>query len=374
MSLFRHLRVRLFLTYLLVITVGALTVLMVVSLLASSFFEGHLGRMGMGPGPMAEMMESGRQELVDAFAASVGTALLVGAGAAVLTAGLAAVLLGRYLLGPLEAVRAATRRLAAGDYREPVPVPSEVELAALARDVNALAQALAATEGRRVRLLSEVAHELRTPLTTIEGYMEGLIDGVLPPTGETYAAVADEAGRLKRLADDLALLSRAEEGVIPLQPEDTDLGEIAARAAERLRPQYDDQEVDLVVDIIGLSLPVRADPDRIAQVFTNLLGNALTHTPSGGTVAVRGGQEDSKAWVEVADTGRGIPPEELERIFERFHRAAGGGAEAGRGIGLTIARSITRAHGGEVTAASQGVGHGATFRVAIPLRRAGNRS
>lgn len=373
MSLFRHLRVRLFLTYLLVITVGALTVLMVVSLLASSFFEGHLGRMGMGPGPMTDMMESGRQELVDAFAASVGTALLVGAGAAVIIAGLAAVLLGRYLLGPLEAVRAATRRLAAGDYREPVPVPSEVELAALARDVNALAQALAATEERRVRLLSEVAHELRTPLTTIEGYMEGLIDGVLPPTGETYAAVADEAGRLKRLADDLALLSRAEEGVIPLQLVDTDLGEIAARAAERLRPQYDDQEVDLLVDT-GTSLPVRADPDRVAQVFTNLLGNALTHTPSGGSVTVRGGQEDGTAWVEVADTGRGIPPEELERIFERFHRAPGGGGESGRGIGLTIARSITRAHGGEVTAVSQGVDHGATFRVTIPLRRAVNRS
>ncbi len=366
MSPFRRLGVRLFISYLVVIAVGALSVLIVASLLATTIFAGHLERMGMEPGAMGGMMAAGPQELRDAFAASVGPALLVGAGASIVSAGLAAVLLGRYLLGPLQAVRAATRRLAAGDYRGRVPVPSEVELAALARDVNALAEALAATEERRVRLIGDVAHELRTPLTTIEGYMEGLIDGLLPASGETYAAVADEAGRLKRLADDLSLLSRVEEGAMPLSLEDTDLGEISRRAAERLRPQFDDQHIHLVIGQ-PQPLPIRADPGRLAQVFTNLLGNALAHTPAGGTVTVRGGRDGDLAWVEVADTGRGIPAAELGRIFERFYRVAG--APSGRGIGLTIARSLTRAHGGEVTAASPGPGHGATFRASVPLRR-----
>jgi len=363
----RRFGVRLFLSYLLVIGVGALTLLVAGSLLAASFFEGRLHEMrGIGMGGMSGIMG---EELRRAFADSVQAAFLLAAAATVLAAGIAAAIVGRRLLRPLEEVRAATHRLAAGDYRHPVPVPPETELAALADDVNALAQALATTERRRIRLIDEVAHELRTPLTTIEGYMEGLIDGVLPPNEETFAAVADEAARLKRLADDLSQLSRAEEGTFRLELRDVDLMAVAARAAERLRPQFDDRGVDLDV-AAGPPLPVRVDPDRLAQVFTNLLGNALVQTPRGGSVSVRGGEEGPSAFVDVVDTGVGIPPDKLERIFDRFYRLRGvAGESTGRGIGLTIARGIARAHTGDLRASSAGLGQGARFRVTMPLAR-----
>jgi signal transduction histidine kinase len=363
MNLSRYLRVRLFLSYLLVIAVGALAALVVTSLLAPSFFQGHLQRMGRGPLGMGAMMAA---EIDAAFASSVQTALVVGVGLSVVAAGLMAALAGRRILRPLDHVRQATRKLAAGDYRHRVPVPTEVELAALATDVNILGEALDRTERRRVELIGEVAHELRTPLTTIEGYMEGLIDGMLPATPETFLAVADEASRLKRLADDLSLLSRTEERALALELRNADVAAVVARAAERLRPQFESRGVDLQLVAPGAALPVRVDPDRISQVLTNLLGNALTHTPPGGTVTVTTGARDHTTWVDITDTGRGLHADELDRIFERFYRGTDNEGSVGRGLGLTIARGIARAHGGDIVASSPGPGHGATFRVTLP--------
>jgi signal transduction histidine kinase len=362
MNATRHLRVRLFLSYLLVIAVGALAALVVTSLLAPPFFHDHLQRMGRGPAGMGAMVAD---EIDDAFASSVQTALLIGVGLSLIGAGLMAVFAGRRVLRPLDDVREATRRLAAGDYGHRVPVPTEVELAALATDVNTLGETLDRTEHRRVELIGEVAHELRTPLTTIEGFMEGLIDGLLPATQETFLAVADEASRLKRLADDLSMVSRTEEGALALELHDTDLTTVVARAAERLRPQFESRGVDLEL-VAGSPLPVHVDPDRISQVFTNLLGNALTHTPSGGAVTVTAGAGHHTAWVDITDTGRGLHADELDRIFERFYRGSDNEGSAGRGLGLTIARGITRAHGGDIVASSPGPGQGATFRVTLP--------
>ncbi len=362
MNVLRRLRVRLFLSYLLVIAVGALAMLVVASLLAPSFFQGHLQRMGHGPAGIGAAMIA---ELEEGFSSSVGTALLIGVGVAVVGAGLMAAFVGRRLLRPLGQVREATRRMAGGDYRQRVPIPAEAELAALAADVNTLGEALDQTERHRVELIGEVAHELRTPLTTIEGYMEGLIDDVLPATEETFAAVADEASRLKRLADDLSALSQAEEGALSLDLHHADLGELATRAAERLRPQFDYKGVALRLPE-GPPLPVDVDSDRISQVFTNILGNALTHTPSGGSVSVEFGTKDEITWVSITDTGPGMPAGDVQRIFERFYRGVGNRNSSGRGIGLTIARGIIRAHNGDIDATSPGPEKGSTFRVTLP--------
>ena len=365
MRVFRRLRARLFLSYLLVIAVGSLAMLLVSSLVAPSLFQDHLQRMGHGPAGMGAAMIA---EVEEGFASSVATALAVGVAVALVAAGLMAVFVGYKLLRPLEEVREATRRMAEGDYRQRVPTPAETELAALASDVNTLGEALDQTERRRVALIAEVAHELRTPLTTIEGYMEGLIDGVLPASDETFTAVAEEAARLKRLADDLSALSRAEEGADALDLADADLVELANRAAERLRPQFEFKGVELEL-AAEASLPVRVDTDRMSQVFTNILGNALSYTPSGGTVTVTAGTGDGMVWVDITDTGRGIAADDLGRIFERFYRGSADGETPGRGIGLTIARAIARAHGGDITATSPGPGRGSTFRVLLPARR-----
>jgi histidine kinase len=243
-------------------------------------------------------------------------------------------------------------------------MPTETELALLAADVNALAGALEETEHARARLISEVSHELRNPLSTIEGYMEGLIDGVIEPDDATFASVADEAARMKRIIADLSLLSRLEEGALPIERVAVDLVEVATAVADRLRPQFAEKGVRLLTPP-RVQLPVLGDRDRLAQVFTNLIGNALGHTPAGGSVSVSGRVDGDHCEIAVVDTGEGIDPADLEQVFDRFFRAEGA-ERLGTGIGLTIARSIVRAHDGEIEAASDGPGHGATFSVRIP--------
>jgi histidine kinase len=169
------------------------------------------------------------------------------------------------------------------------------------------------------------------------------------------------------LTSDLALLSRAEEGALVLDIAANELGDIARSAAERLRPQFLDQDVTLAVGPLP-PLPVAVDADRLAQVFTNLVGNALAHTPAGGRVWLTGGIGDDRCVIAVHDTGAGIPPDQLENIFDRFHRGEGAtSGYGGSGIGLTIARTIVRAHGGELNAESGGPGRGSTFTVQLPV-------
>lgn len=360
-----RLPVRLFASYAVVVLVGAAVSYVTVRLLAPQLFENRMDMMGSG----SRMMGGGTPSSVhSAFLSALDTALVVGVLASVAAAAGIAVVVTRRLLQPLDAVRAATRQIAAGRYDASVPLPSEPELAELASDVNALAGALAATERRRTQLIGEVAHELRTPLTSLDGYVEGMIDGVFAADAHTLASVSAELRRLHRLADDLSSLSRAEEQRLELDRGDADLADLVRRAAERLAPQFEDAELELVVDAAA-PVPVHVDPDRITQVLTNLLGNALVATPSGGTVTVRAGRSGARAEAVVTDTGVGLAADDTERVFERFYRAPGQLRRShGSGIGLTIARGIARAHGGDLTASSAGPGQGATFTLTLPLR------
>ncbi|MFD4523501.1 sensor histidine kinase [Streptomyces sp. NPDC058470] len=290
----------------------------------------------------------------------------IGFWTGVAAAVLAAVVLSRFLVRPLDTIRAATRRLAEGRYDTVLELPSEPGLAALVNDVNTLAAALADTERRRARLVSEIAHEMRTPITILHGQIEGMADGIFTPDDAMFASLSDDLDRLRRLASDLSSLSRVEEGAFALHCEDADVAALARATAERLRPQYDDQRVALTVTADS---PVIAfcDPDRIAQVLVNLLGNALIACDAHGAVSVSVHSEDEpqpRVIVRVTDDGVGIPGHDLNRIFSRFERIEHPGRPApagGSGIGLTIARGIARAHDGDVVAASPGPDKGATF-------------
>ena len=370
----RRLRTRLFLSYVIVVAAGAVAMLVVGTVVTKTVYDRQLRGLGLrrGAGGPSQVTES---QLRTALDESLLPALLIGVAAALITAAAVAVFVGARLMRPIDDLRAAARRMATGDYALAVPVPAETELASLADDVNELGHHLATTEQRRTQLLGEVTHELRTPITVIRGQTEGLIDGVVQPSPEVFAAIADEASRLQRLIDDLTLLSRADEGTLEVHLTDLDLGAVAAAAAERLRPQFDYDNVSLIIDTNTTpgTLLVRGDGDRLTQVLSNLLGNALRHTPADGTVTLRAGRAGSSAYVDVSDTGPGIPAGELERIFQRFYRgtdrggAGGRPSRTGRGIGLTIARSLARAQGGDVVATSAGPGDGATFRLTIPL-------
>ncbi len=375
MKLPRSLRGRLILSHLTVVVVATIVLVVASRLLAESFFRGHLhdmagmmdeiGRMGdmMGAGDMrltlASIEENFRNSLTSAFALAVV--------AGIVTAVAAAVVASARIVRPIYAVRNAARRLASGHYSERVPTPDTEELAGLAEDVNCLAASLEATEQRRLELISEVAHELRTPVATIRGYMEGLLDGVFEPSPEVFAAASREASRLERLTADLSELSRTEEGAVRLHRSRVDLGSLVADVAERWRPRFDAKSLRLTVETAA-DVQVDADPDRLTQVFTNLLSNALRYTDSGGHVTVQVGRSDTEATVTVTDDGRGLSPEELDRVFERFFRADPS-VSGGAGIGLTIARELARLHGGDLEAASPGLGRGATFTLRLPLAR-----
>lgn len=359
--------VRLLASYLVVIAITMLVTYVTMRLLAPRLFDDRLHGPGTGAGKGSG--GAGGPGLRDAFRSALNTALLIALGASALVAGLLAALASRHILRPVTAVRDATRRVAAGDYQVRVPAGSIPELAALATDVNTLAGELATTEQRRTRLLGDVAHEMRTPLTVLDGYVEGLIDGVFAADEQTLGALSDEVQRLHRLADDLASLSRAEEQRLELHFVETDLAALARAATERLAAQFSDAGIHLVVHADQVTY-VAADPQRIEQVVTNLLGNSIAATPVGGTVTVDVQHQHDRAVLTVDDTGVGLAPEDCDRVFERFYRVSGQPHRGtGSGIGLTIARSIARGHGGDLTAASDGPGQGARFTLILPAGR-----
>ena len=357
----RTLRSRLAVSHLLVVAVGAITVLGVAVLVTPSFLRTHLGTMSPSmPAMSSEMTVDLQDQLEVAFAQILAVAVPVSVGVALVAAYVAS----SRLLAPIDAVRSVVRRLAAGEYGKRLRLPQEEELAALAVDINHLAITLDQTERRRMQLLNDVSHELRTPLTTIEGYMEAILDEVMEPTPEIIASVIDETRRLKRLASDVSLLSRAEEGALVLEPGSVDVGALATQVLHRLAPQFDDAGVRTRLLSSAPAL-VFGDRDRLIQVLTNLIGNALTHTPTGGIVSVAWESVGHRVETTITDSGRGIRPEDLDRVFDRFYRVDPS-APGGTGVGLTIARRIARLHGGDVTVASAGVGSGSVFTLELP--------
>jgi len=347
---------------------GVLTTILVTEPLTQRFFRDHT----MGSGLDEMMGEAGMGSMMDRLqgnlAASFRSALLVAFAAAAVTAVIASIVAARRIAQPIEQMSEATLDLAEGDYARRVPVPDVAELATLAESVNTLARSLAETEERRLRLINEVAHELRTPLTTIEGYMEGLLDGVFEPSDQIFGATAREAARLKRLAADLSLVSRTEENALDLHFEPVDLAAVVDDVVGSLRPLFVAKDISLAVEGTDDAVMVRGDRDRLAQVFTNILGNAVSYTDPDGRVEIRVDAGPETTAVTVTDTGRGIAPDELERIFERFHRVDPN-VPGGTGVGLTVARNLVRRHGGDVVARSEGPGTGSRFVVTLPTAR-----
>ena len=368
------LRLKLFLSHLLVVLAGIVALFATAQLLAPSFFARHMrGMAGGGPGMMMGG-GNGAGTLDEAFREALLQALLVAAAVAGVVALLVSLFVSRRIAGPVKRMLAATRRVAAGRYSERVPVdPASAgdELGALADSFNAMAASLEQTEARRIALIGDISHELRTPIATLEGYLEGLLDGVVAPRPETWALLHGEAGRLRRLVDDLQELSRAEARRIALRPRPVAPAAIVRASVDRLAAQF--EESGLTLDQrVSPDLPaVWADRDRAIQVLTNLLTNALRYTPAPGRVTITAERAALAVTFRVADSGIGFPPEEAAHLFERFYRVDKSRSRAlgGSGIGLTIARALVEAMGGQIAAASPGPGRGSTFSFTLPLAR-----
>ena len=360
----RRLGPKLFLSYLLIVVVGSIVLWTTAEAVAPSAFSRHLAAMVRVMG-QPQMMG----DLFGAFLRAMNTALAVAAAAAFLAAVAVSIFVTRRIVAPIQTMKTASARIADGRYGERVPVTSDDELGELAGQFNRMAATLEQVERMRRDLIADVAHELRTPLASIDGYMEALIDGVVPGEPETFQRVRREARRLQRLVADLQELSRVEAGQLPIQLRSVAVGDLVDAALGHLRPQFDDKDIALAADVPPGLPRVLADPDRIGQVLTNLLGNALQHTPPGGRVTIRAQLDRGMVAVSVADSGTGIAPEHLPHLFDRFYRADRSRARSsgGSGIGLTIARHLVEGHGGAIRAESPGPGQGATFTFTLPL-------
>jgi len=367
----RHLAARLFLSYLVIILVGIMVLAVASQFILPGAFNRHMAGMRGMMGNQGMGSSDSMSQLFTDFRASFNEALIYAALTATVVGLILSLYLSRSVIAPVHAMSLATQRIADGRYEERVQVQGEDELAQLASRFNQMAEKLSQIESMRRRLLGDVSHELRTPLTAIKGSMEGLRDGVLPATEETYQLIHAEADRLNRLVDDLQELSRVEAHAYELDVRPLDVLTLVQTVIKRLSPQFEMKHILLDVELPPDLPRVLADEDRTVQVLTNLVGNALQYTPENGRVGISAQTAGKEVTISVRDTGMGISPEHLPHIFNRFYRAdksrarrAGGGS----GIGLTIARALVEAHGGRIWAESIGEGQGSTFSFTLPVQ------
>jgi two-component system sensor histidine kinase BaeS len=295
-------------------------------------------------------------------------ASLYAALAAILIALFLGIFLARRLTRPVRELTAATRAMAQGELEQQVPVRSQDELGELAAAFNQMSADLTHANELRRQMTADIAHDLRTPLSVIAGYAEGLRDGVLPPTPETFQTIHKEAEHLSRLVEDLRTLSLADAGELTLIRQLVTPRELLERTAAAHLPRAQQLEIGLRVTAEANVPPVNADPERMAQVLGNLVSNALRHTPVGGQISLAAAQEGNDVLLTVQDTGVGIASSKLPRIFDRFYRGddARQADEGESGLGLAIAKSLVELHGGTISVESI-LGEGTTFTIALPV-------
>lgn len=359
------------LSYLLIVLVGVATLLAVTFALAPTLFQSQL-RSVLETHPASMTTAEASQRILGSFLGTLLVALALAALAAFVTSLVMSLFVARRITVPLWNMTRVSERISAGHYDERIEVAAvhrADELGQLASSINTLAVALEETECRRLALIGDVTHELRTPIATLEGYLEGVLDDVIEPTPQTWALLHTQAGRLRRLVDDLQELSRAEARQIPLSPQPVAPQRLVQSALEPIAGQFAEKGLDLQVRLREDLPHVLADPARTEQILTNLLINALRYTPAPGRVEVTVGREEDVVTFRITDTGVGLTPEQIAHIFERFYRVDTSRSRAlgGSGIGLTIARSLAQAMGGEIRVESAGLGKGSSFILTLPL-------
>ncbi|MFQ5616104.1 MAG: sensor histidine kinase [Anaerolineales bacterium] len=291
-------------------------------------------------------------------------------GIAVVLAVILSILMARWIAAPLKRMAQAARAISVGQYR-PILLEGPNEVQQLAQAFNEMVERVQASQQSQRDFVANVSHELKTPLTSIQGFAQAMLDGTVDnPQGIRQAAgvIYNEAGHMHRMVVDLLDLARLDSGTAGFQRAPVDLIALLRRIVEKFATQATQSRVNLASELQPLPVLI-GDGDRLTQVFTNLVDNALKHTPAGGRVAVRARQVGDKVEISVADTGPGIPREEHKRIFERFYqldKSRAGGRGRGAGLGLAIAHEIVQAHGGHISAQSE-PGQGSSFVVKLPL-------
>ena len=318
--------------------------------------------------PMPMPFEGNPRE--EEFIQRTSQTLLFGAGGAALIALLLGIFLSRTISRPIRELTRATHAIAQGDLQQQVDIRSRDELGELAQAFNKMSAELSRSINARKQMTADIAHELRTPLSLILGHAEAVHDGVLQPTHENFEIIREEAIRLEHLVDDLRTLSLADAGELPLQPQTISPARLLEEVANLYRFQTQTKDLALDLDIPSHLPDLEADPGRLTQVLTNILDNAVRHTPVNGHITLAASRTSDGVALFVRDSGPGLPTADLERIFDRFYRADASRVrnEGGSGLGLAIAKSIVQAHGGQIRAESE-QGKGLTVIITLPVKQ-----
>jgi len=327
-------------------------------------FAQLVGKVYITPDPAVEPYVAPIRRL----SASINRFLLLGGAVAIVVALILTFVLSRRISSPIGVLANAARRLGRGDLSQRVQFRGKGEVKVLAQAFNSMAADLEHAEQLRRNLVADVAHELRTPLSNIQGYLEAIRDRLMKPNAATIRSLNEETALLSRLVDELQELSLAEAGELKLVYQAEDIAKLVKQAVTSWQPQVAAKEISLSLDLPDNLPLVNIDRQRVNQVLHNLLENAVAYTGKGGTINVAAAKQGD--WVEVcvSDTGEGIPAEDLPNIFERFYRVDRSRARAtgGSGLGLTIAKRLVEAHGGQITVQSE-LGKGSRFSFTLPI-------
>lgn len=303
------------------------------------------------------------------FIDRINRTLLYGALIGGVIALLLGVFLSRTLTRPIRELTQATHAVSAGDLSQQVPVRSDDELGELAQAFNKMSTELARNVNTRKQMTADIAHELRTPLSLILGHAEAVHDGVLQPTRENFEIIREEATRLEHLVNDLRILSLADAGELTINLQPIEPQRLLQEVVSLYQYQTQRKSITLDVDIDSPLSTIEVDPGRMTQVLTNILDNALRHTPEGRQIILAAKQIQNQIEISIQDSGPGITAQDANRIFDRFYRTdpSRQREDGGSGLGLAIAKSIVQAHGGQIRAESE-PNKGLKIMIALPKK------
>lgn len=306
------------------------------------------------------------QDVLSEFSSSLLPPLLQAAVVGLVVAVLLALITSRGIARPLQALARGATDVAAGDYNVMVYEKGPKEVRAVATAFNQMTADVRAAQQSQREFLANVSHDLKTPLTSIQGYSQAIMDGAAKNPANAARIIHDEAGRLNRMVLELTDLARLQAGRLSMKMTALDVGEMVAGIGQRIALVA--RKKNITVHVQSGPLPhIAGDGDRLVQVLENLLGNALKFTPQGGEIWLSAGVAQGGVQISVRDSGIGIPPADLPRVFERFYQVdKSRGPQRGTGLGLAITREIVLAHGGTIEAHSEGRGKGTTFSIWLP--------